>query len=406
MTSVLRLGFGVLDQALSSISNVLFLVAVARAAGPEEFGAVSFAYALFAFGLAVQRGSLGTLISLSAGRNVPPPLLVSVLWAVLIGGVGLVLGTTVVGGASPSFYIIVCACLLAYPQDLLRYSAIAERRIGLAVASDGTWAAVTSVLILLSLVGGSLTVTAMSVVWVLLGAGPALAVIAVPQRRNLARGGQWFLDHASELRTLGPDALLASLAPLILASVMAQYMSLSDVAAVRGANTLLGPAAMLFSALPVVLLPEMARVLGSDRSRLATAQAVVMSVLVMGWGAVLALLPDRVGEQLLGETWSSSRHVLLWVVLELVVWALASGPSALLGTYRRWRTLLLVRVTYLVAVAAALGLTVASGSVTRVVVGMLGASVLNCLFVTLAARREKARRPADTDAPTLGAIDS
>ena len=73
MTAFRRLGLGVVDQALSSLSNVLFLVAVARVAGLEEFGAVSFGYALFAFGLSVQRSSIGLLVSLSARRNVPPP---------------------------------------------------------------------------------------------------------------------------------------------------------------------------------------------------------------------------------------------------------------------------------------------------------------------------------------------
>ena len=391
MARVRRVGLGVLDQGLSSISNVLFLVAVAREAGLQEFGAVSFAYALFAFGLAVQRASIGTLVSLSSGRNVPPPLLVSLLWAVAVVVLGLVLGASLGEGASPAFYVIVGASLLVYPQDLLRYSAIAERRVGLAVVSDGLWVTVTLVLIVLSVAGTPLSVTAMTLVWVVLGAGSALVAIVVGLRGNVARGGQWFRDHASELRTLGPDALLASVAPLVLASVMAQYMSLSDVAAVRGAGTLLGPAAMLFSALPVVLLPEMARVLGNDRSRLATAQALVMSLLVIAWGVCLALLPTSVGEQVLGQTWAGSREILLWAVLELVMWALASGPIALLGTYRRWQTLLLVRIAYLLAVGVALGLTVTTGSLTLVMIGMLAASAVNLLVLSVAARRERVR---------------
>lgn len=392
MTRIRRLGLGVIDQGLSSISNALFLVAVAREAGLEEFGAVSFAYALFAFGLAVQRASMGTLISLSeGGGNVPPPVFLSLLWAVVVVVVGLVLGATIGDDESAAYYVVVGGCLVVYPQDLLRYSAIAERRAGLAVVSDASWAAVTLALLLASLSGLTLSVTAMSVVWVVLGAGAALVAIAVPLRRRMTLGVRWLRDHVAELRTLGPDALLASLAPLLLASVMAHYMSLGDVAAVRGAGTLLGPAAMLFSALPIVLLPEMARVLGNDRSRLATAQALVMCLFVLVWGGCLALLPASVGEQILGETWTGSRAILLWAVLELVMWALASGPIALLGTYHRWRTLLFVRVAYLITVAFALSMTVTSGSVSRVMIGMVLASASNCLILSLAARRESAR---------------
>lgn len=391
MTRIRRLGLGVIDQAMSSISNVLFLVAVAREAGVEEFGAVSFAYALFAFGLSVQRASIGTLISLSAGKKAPQPLLVSLLWACTIVAVGLVLGVTIGDGGTAAYYVVVGGCLLIYPQDLLRYATIAERRVALALVSDTVWMFVTLALLLGGLAGSSLSVTAMTGVWVLFGAGAALVAIVIPLRGGLSLRGHWFSDHANELRTLGPDALLASVAPLVLAAVMAHYMTLGDVAAVRGAGTLLGPVAMLFSALPVVLLPEMARVLGNDRSRLATAQAVVMSLLVLAWGGCLALLSDGAGEQLLGETWAGSRAILLWPMIELVIWALATGPIALLGTYRRWRTLLLVRVAYLTAVTCALGVTVASGSLTRVMVGMVLAAAVNCVILTFAARREAAR---------------
>ncbi|WP_110181069.1 hypothetical protein [Nocardioides solisilvae] len=401
MRHVRRLGLGVIDQGLSSISNVLFLVAVAREAGVDEFGAVSFAYALFAFGLAVQRASMGTLISLSAGRRVPPPVLVSLLWGVLMGALGVVLGQVVGDGGSAAYYVVVGACLVVYPQDLLRYSVIAERRVGLAVVSDGVWVAVTVGLFGASVLGVDLDATTMTLVWVVLGGGAALLAILVPLLRGVSVRLHWLSEHAHELRTLGPDAFLGAVAPLVLAAVMAHFMTFGDVAAVRGAGTLLGPAAMLFSALPVVLLPEMARVLGDDRSRLAVAQAVAMALLVLGWGGVLALLPDGVGGQVLGETWSASRAILLWVVLEMVMWAFASGPIAFLGTYRRWRTLLLARVVYLTAVGCALAATVWTGDLTKVMVGMLLASVVNCAVLTAAARRESSR-PGEQAASPAG----
>ncbi|MEO5663052.1 MAG: hypothetical protein ABIR39_07195 [Nocardioides sp.] len=391
MSRIRRLGLGVIDQGLSSLSNMLFLVAVAREAGIDEFGAVSFAYALFAFGLAVQRSSIGTLIALSAGKLLVPPLLGSVLWGATMVAVGVGLGAVVGDGGSAAYYVVLSGCVLIYPQDLLRYSAIAERRVGLATVSDGAWMAVTLALLLASLVGATLSVTAIAAVWVFVGAGTGLVLIAVPVLRVVTGRSHWLRDHASELRTLGPDALLACTAPLMLAAAMAHYMSLGDVAAVRGAGTLLGPVTMIFSALPAVLLPEMARVFGNDRSRLATVQAVVMSALVLAWGGALLLLPDAAGEQVLGESWANSRTILIWAVLEIVIWALATGPIALLGSYRQWRTLIRVRIVYLITVGCTLGVTVPSGSLTRVMIGMAFASAVNCTILTVAARREKAR---------------
>jgi O-antigen/teichoic acid export membrane protein len=385
-----RLGLGVVDQGLSSLSNVLFLVVVAREAGLEEFGAVSFAYTLFAFGLAVQRMSMGTLTSLEAGKSAPPPVRDSLLWAAAVVVVGVILGGRVGGGGSAAYYLIVAGCFVIYPQDLLRYKVIAERRVGFAVASDASWVLVTLTMLVLSILGVGLSVTVIVFVWMVLGAGLALTVIAVPLRRSLTLRGGWFRKHRYELRTLGPDALLTSLAPLLLASVLAQHMSLGDVAAVRGAGTLLGPATMLFSALPVVLLPEMARVFGEDRSRLALAQAGVMSVLVLAWGGCVGLLPDSVGEQVLGAAWAGSRAILWWSMLDMVLGALASGPIALLGTYRKWATLLLVRVVYLATVAGSLVVTVSSGNLVHVMIGMVFASALSVVVLGVASRREHA----------------
>ncbi|WP_322920491.1 MATE family efflux transporter [Nocardioides renjunii] len=401
MTRFRRLGLGVIDQGLSSLSNVLFLVAAARVAGVDEFGTVSFAYALFAFGMAVQRSSLGLLVSLAAGGGRPPPVVLSVGWAAAVAALGVVLGVTIGDGGSLAYYVLVGACLVVYPQDLLRYGAIAERRADRAVVSDGAWFAVTLGLLVATVAGLEVDVTTMTLTWVLGGGGAALVVMLASRRSGeRSSGSRWLRDHAGELRVLGPDALLACLAPLVLAAVMTSYMTLGDVAAVRGAGTLLGPAAVLFSALPAVMVPELVRVLGDDRARLAAAQAAVMSVLVLAWAVCLALVPQSIGEQVLGETWMVSRAILPWVVLEQVVWALASGPISLLSSYRRWRMLLAIRTGYLVAVACALTLTVGSGNLVWVMAGMVAAATANGVALLLASRR--LTRGATSAAATTG----
>ena len=51
-----RLGWGVGDQAVSSASNFVLGVVVARSLGPEGFGAFSLAYLTYAFVLNAMRG--------------------------------------------------------------------------------------------------------------------------------------------------------------------------------------------------------------------------------------------------------------------------------------------------------------------------------------------------------------
>lgn len=391
MRGIQRVGLGVIDQGLSSVSNALFLVAVARVASVDEFGAVGLAYALFVFGLTVQRSSIGTLTSLVTSAKHPPPVVLSLLAALVVVAAGLVMKTFIGLDDHPAYYVILLSALVIYPQDLLRYVSIAQRRVALAVVSDGTWFVVTLALFALSFTRIAPGVTMMTVAWVVVGAGVGLAALVIPLRRDLALRTDWWGDHAYELRTLGPDALLSAAAPLVLASVVAHYMSLQDVAAVRGAGTLLGPLSSLFSAIQVVLLPEMARIFGGRRVQLASAQAALMSLLVLVWGGCLFLLPGVVGEQILGDTWSATRTVLIWATLELMVWALASGPVALLTSYRRWQRLLGLRVIYILAVACALALTVGSGDIAHVMIGMVAASAINLTLLLVLAARERAR---------------
>ena len=61
---------------------------------------------------------------------------------------------------------------------------------------------------------------------------------------------------------------------------------------------------------------------------LALSGLVTLTVLV--WGAFLFLLPDTVGEELLGDSWTGTRAVLLASVIGAAGSALAVGPGTLL----------------------------------------------------------------------------
>ena len=63
-----RLGWGVADQAVSSLTNFVVVLLVARSLGAVQFGAFSLAYVTYGFALNASRG-LATypLMSGSAG---------------------------------------------------------------------------------------------------------------------------------------------------------------------------------------------------------------------------------------------------------------------------------------------------------------------------------------------------
>jgi O-antigen/teichoic acid export membrane protein len=70
--AVRRIGWGVADQAVSSLTNFAVSIYVARTLGAEKFGAFSLAYVTYAFALNASRG-LGTdpLMVRFSGTDVP-----------------------------------------------------------------------------------------------------------------------------------------------------------------------------------------------------------------------------------------------------------------------------------------------------------------------------------------------
>ena len=54
---VSRLGWGVADQAMCSLTNFLLSVYVARSLGAAQFGAFSLAYVTYGFAINVSRGA-------------------------------------------------------------------------------------------------------------------------------------------------------------------------------------------------------------------------------------------------------------------------------------------------------------------------------------------------------------
>ena len=364
MKGVHRVGLGVIDQGLSSISNAVFLVAVARVASVEEFGAVSLAYALFVFGLAVQRASLGTLTALAATVRRPPPLVVSLLGALLVLVVGTALGVIVgVDDQRPT-----TSCW-SRPSSSTRRTCCARRdRAAARRARRGQRRAVVAVTLALlcaSVLGASMAAH-LVLVWLVAGAlGPGGArgaggapapdlVLRTGSPTTRPTSGCWARTPCCRgrarwswprsWRTTCPSTTWPRSA--VPARCWDPYLS-------------------LFSALQVVLLPEMARLLGRPPAAPRRRPGGGDGHRVALWGGVLFLIPDSAGRELLGDTWSASRAVLMPTARAGDV-GLGLGPGWRLTSYRRWRALLTLRVAYLCAVAVALGAKrVSSGDVAR-----------------------------------------
>lgn len=343
-STTLRVGGGMLDQALSSLSNVLLMIAVARVAAVDDFGIIAYAYAVIAFGLGLQRSSVGPLISLATtARN--HPLMVTLCWGVavaLLGGVIVRLTT----GQLPNTaaLILLVGSIWTHPQDALRYMAITSAKVSAAVRSDALWCSGSAVALAVTFFS-KVSPEAVVVIYVITG---LIATLTLTTELSPGRGrpAAWLREHAADLRLVLPDSALATSIPLIITAVVALSYSLQEVAGVRGAGTLLGPISLLLTALPLTLLPELNRLEPRRRVVLALVQSCLMSVTVLAWGIALHALPASIGHALLGQAWSPSQALLPPLTADMLFFAAASGPIAYLRTLRAWKPLLTARFWY------------------------------------------------------------
>jgi hypothetical protein len=322
------------DQALSSVSNVLAVVLVSKSSSADEFGRFALAYAVLTVMVTLTRAYLGNRVTLSPSDSAAAratatsvggilclaPAMVAVVWllARLSGGGGALV--LLVAVAAP----VVCI------QDLLRFGAVSTHRPAVAVVSDGLW---TLCLVLVLVLGMHPSPVAAVAIWAA-GAGLAAVVAlgALGIRPRVVEGWSALWQHDPVGRSLLFGKVLTTSASLTALSSCAAIMGAAAAGSLRGASTLLGPLNALFSFTGLTLSPVLVRRPRSGDLRACGAIALTLLLVVLCWGgSLLFVVPDRVGVQLLGASWAGARHVLPFTVIE---YCSISATSSLLMAAR------------------------------------------------------------------------
>ncbi|MCP9206808.1 hypothetical protein NMK44_32030 [Streptomyces sp. NEAU-Y11] len=333
-----RLSWGLADQAASSISNFAVGIYVARSLGVTAFGVFSLAWVTYGVVLNVSRG-LATDPLVVRFSGVP-----DTAWRGAVArssgtalGVGaaigagcLVAGLALGGQVGPAF-----ACLgVMLPglllQDAWRYAFFAAGTGKKAFVNDLVWgvalvpamvvaARVGSVAAFVLAWGASATVAA-GYGYVQSGILPRTAQARVWLREQRDLGYRYLVENvslsgASQLRAYGLGAIAG----------------VGAVGAVRGAELLLGPFLAVLMGLSLVTVAEAARVLRQAPDRLGRFCFLLgggQAVAALLWGGALLLMPDRLGELVLGDVWTSAAQLIVPVTLGVAGAGLGTGAAA------------------------------------------------------------------------------
>ncbi|MFB7513288.1 hypothetical protein [Streptomyces sp. NPDC056144] len=333
-----RLSWGLADQAASSMTNFAVGVYVARSLGLAAFGVFSLAWVTFGLVLNVGRGlatdpfvvrfsgvstaSWRTAVARSSGTALGVGL--------VLGAVSVVAGLAIGGEMGTAF-----ACLGVVLPGLLLQDAW---RFCFFAAGDGRKAFLNDVVMGLALVPALVvahhvgTVASFLLAW---GACAAVGAVygcfqsGIVPRPDGARG--WLREQ----RDLGTRYLVENVslsgAGQLRAYGLGAIVGVGAVGATRGAELLLGPFLALLMGLSLVTVAEAARVLRRAPQRLwlfCLLLGAGQAVAALLWGAALHLVPERLGELVLGGVWHSASELIVPATLGVAGAGLGTGAAA------------------------------------------------------------------------------
>jgi len=391
------------DQALSSASNFLLVILVARLLTTSEFGTFAVGFSVLAVGLGLSRANLGVPLSVDVpretdpravdeaiGRSIAVGLVTGAVIGVVVGALGLLVGDGTTLRAT--LLVLACASPFLVVQDVARFVAVAQATPGKALVSDLVWVLTGLVVLAGSAVTHRIGALTACGGWVL-GGLLALGTVRSCLRRPRWRGTWRWFAHDRRRRHLSVDALTAAATPLLVVTVVATVCSPATVGSLRGASTLMSPINVGIAAVGLGAVAELSRRSPSQARRF---MAMVSAGLAAGsvlWGAMVWLLPGTVGTFLLGPTWASARHVLPFSTAELVGLSVWTGAISLLRATDRTRASASFRGVYLVLTLIFAGAAaVFWGTASGVQAALAGSAAVLALVSWISVLR-----PADAD---------
>ncbi|WP_420077138.1 hypothetical protein ACOAKG_32185 [Streptomyces sp. JL3001] len=395
-----RLSWGLADQAASSISNFAVGIYVARSLGVTAFGVFSLAWVTYGVVLNVSRG-LATDplvvrfsgVSDTAWRGAVARSSGTALGVgATIGAACVVVGLALGGQVGPAF-----ACLgVMLPglllQDAWRYSFFAAGTGKKAFVNDLVWGvALVPAMVLAARAG---TVAAFVLAWgasATVAAGYGYVQSGILPRTAQARA--WLREQ----RDLGYRYLVENVslsgASQLRAYGLGAIVGVGAVGAVRGAELLLGPFLAVLMGLSLVTVAEAARVLRRAPDRLGRFCLLLgggQAVAALCWGGALLLMPDRLGELVLGDVWHSAAQLIVPVTLGVAGAGLGTGAAAglraLAAARRSLRCQLFASACYVAGGLGGAALAGTVGSAWGVATATLAASAVWWLQLRSALR--------------------
>jgi O-antigen/teichoic acid export membrane protein len=334
-----RAGWGLADQAFSSLTNFAVGLLIARTVGPADFGAFSLAFALYNVALNMSRAlTTQPLVIRHTGpvtpqwRRATTAASGTALLVGIAGGLIVLVVALFTGGAVRDAFLVMGLLMPGLLlQDAWRFAFFSSGRGGHACANDLAWAAIQFPAMVLITFTGRASLLLGMVAW---GGAAAVAAVfglvqagLVPDPRRALEW--WRANRDLSARYVIEVGTGMGGAQVSLYAVTA-IAGLAAVGTLRAGELLLGPLNVLFQGIQLAALPEGVRLLrGSTAAlrRLSVLLSTVVASAVLLWAAFVWLIPESTGVAVLGATWGPAHSVLIPLAIALAASAANIGAT-------------------------------------------------------------------------------
>jgi O-antigen/teichoic acid export membrane protein len=377
---VRRAGWSTTDQVVSSLSNFALSLLVARQVSAREYGAFALAFAMYGYLVMASRllVSQPLMVRFSGAPRTEfiPAARQSTGAAVVVAlapAAGMLLSGVIAGGVVGQTLVITALLLPGLLlQDAWRMVFFAWGRPRTAAANDTVWGVVQLALVLAVSAAGQHSAVGYLLAW---GAAAWVAAAVGVRQAGFAptprKAWRWLVAHWDLSRYFVSELVAINGATQLMLVLVAAIGGLAVAGTLRGAQVLTGPVTLLALSGTAFAVPELARrpwIVGGRLLRVGAGISAGVVVPTAAWGAALLLVPNHLGHQLLGATWTGVDSILVPTVIGMVVSVAGLGPIC--GVYAAKRPRVLFPLQLMAAPAFLVG-----GVAGVLVGGAFGAAV-------------------------------
>ncbi len=372
-----RLSVITIDQMIAGASNVLIAILAARVLGVASFGLFGIVFLVYAMAVGVTRALVNDPVLVHPleaeerlGEVIGTSILLGIGVAVVVAAAGLGIGMWDPRLGNALVVLALCLPLLVL-QDLGRYVGFATQKPSAALVLDVTW-----LVLLLGAVAALFATGTHMLAWFIAawgGSGALAGVLLFAQ--HSARGVRFGLSWLRYTWSFSWRYLISYTstqgAALGMSSGVGAIAGARALGGVQGAVLLVRPFMTFQVAAIAASIGEIARSLSIDTQprRLAVRTSLLATAVALLNAVVLLVLPDRIGEVVLGASWHVAKPLLLPTGVQIVCLGSLTGVRAGLLGMRAIRKAMVLDVVGTVVVLAA----ASTGAVIDGAVGALWA---------------------------------